>query len=794
MEDHRLPLQQSLLRNLGDGSYDRRKGAALLVQQQVKGWHGRGGTALVARVIDGFQSAFVHSPNPSHQKGGLIALAACSIGLMEGCGAAALEPHVGALLDVVLSCFEDRDARVKYYACEALYNIAQVARALVVPYFGQIFDGLIRLTTDVDSLVKKAAALLDRLLKDIVIECEGFEFDTFVVSLKDRHYLLNTNAHVRKLLLSWVDILFDVPGMDVLDLLPELLEFIFNMCGDQNHNNCLSALSSLNSFLLEVSGSEPGRLQFEAVVEVLCEQCRRGPQQRLTAITWLKEVIDLGQERLAPQFADILGAALHCISDPEAEPYARVANDKLWRLVNRTLATKEQSVDTKALLEKISRGLHSSHIGTKVVCLRWVVQVVMLVDGAPLHGHFLRPALLQQLEHPDDVVAEEAVAAIARYRLVTRPLAMLLFESPKLLETRGSLIIRLLIRFLGPSIFLELAKTLQELEGSAQPRMLEFLSLFTCLMSRALLTAPELDQLRAEVRLGDASGTFRTLFWTWCHNPVAALSLGFLGQDYELARRLVLSFSTVELTVNFPDQVSKLVQLLESPAFLPLRLELIEISSAHQTALLSSLSGLLLLLPQHSDAFKTLYTRLKSVSIWTLGKTSNSTGASNGPADAEPGRRIGALSIDAMLARFIEVRELHTEERQKMKAAEAALRQLHDRGVSSLPGADCSLVAGLCFGTVLCGSDDAPLDEEEHRTSLRGLLAQDSSAIADRLELEEGLQFVMSFENDSTAYRAKIVEVCGAGTYRCLYDDGDESELSEEQLRTALKQHPLHMC
>ena len=50
MEDHRLPLQQSLLRNLGDGSYDRRKGAALVVQQQVDkcARHGVGGRHIYA--------------------------------------------------------------------------------------------------------------------------------------------------------------------------------------------------------------------------------------------------------------------------------------------------------------------------------------------------------------------------------------------------------------------------------------------------------------------------------------------------------------------------------------------------------------------------------------------------------------------------------------------------------------------------------------------------------------------------------------------------------------------------
>ena len=42
----------------------------------------------------------------------------------------------------VLTCFEDQDARVRYYACESLYNISKVARGAVLVFFNNIFDGL----------------------------------------------------------------------------------------------------------------------------------------------------------------------------------------------------------------------------------------------------------------------------------------------------------------------------------------------------------------------------------------------------------------------------------------------------------------------------------------------------------------------------------------------------------------------------------------------------------------------------------------------------------------------------
>jgi len=44
----------------------------------------------------------------------------------------------------VLACFTDQDARVRYYACEAMYNIAKVAKGEILVYFNNIFDQLCR--------------------------------------------------------------------------------------------------------------------------------------------------------------------------------------------------------------------------------------------------------------------------------------------------------------------------------------------------------------------------------------------------------------------------------------------------------------------------------------------------------------------------------------------------------------------------------------------------------------------------------------------------------------------------
>ena len=42
----------------------------------------------------------------------------------------------------MLACFTDQDARVRYYACESMYNIAKVAKGEILLFFNDVFDAL----------------------------------------------------------------------------------------------------------------------------------------------------------------------------------------------------------------------------------------------------------------------------------------------------------------------------------------------------------------------------------------------------------------------------------------------------------------------------------------------------------------------------------------------------------------------------------------------------------------------------------------------------------------------------
>jgi vacuole morphology and inheritance protein 14 len=157
---------------------------------------------------------------------------------------------------------------------------------------------------------------------------------------------------------------------------------------------------------------------------------------------------------------------------------------------------------------------------------------------------------------------------------------------------------------------------------------------------------------------------FICLFKCWCHNSVATFSLCFLSQTYDLSAALIQKLADVNISVGYLMQIDKLIQLLESPVFIHLRLQLLEINSRKQTALLQSLYGLLMLLPQ-SQAYKTLSDRLATVSTlhMHLGnmRMKNETSASH--ADENFSK---FLNFDDLLARFESVQEKHSAFRMSL--------------------------------------------------------------------------------------------------------------------------------
>lgn len=228
------------------------------------------------------------------------------------------------------------------------------------------------------------------------------------------------------------------------------------------------------------------------------------------------------------------------------------------------------------------------------------------------------PALLKTLSDPAEAVVTrdlQLLSEISRnsddsfFTSFMVNLLKLFATDRRLLGTRGNLIIRQLCNTLSAErIYRTLADCLEKDED------IEFASIMVQNLNNNLITAPELMDLRKRLRnleVKDGRTFFQMLFRAWCHNAVATFSLCLLAQAYEQAYHLLQIFGDLEMTVDMLIQIDKLVQLLESPVFTYLRLQLLE--PDRFPYLYKCLYGLLMLLPQ-SSAFAALKNRLNSVS------------------------------------------------------------------------------------------------------------------------------------------------------------------------------------
>ena len=101
-------------------------------------------------------------------------------------------------------------------------------------------------------------------------------------------------------------------------------------------------------------------------------------------------------------------------------------------------------------------------------------------------------------------------------------------------------------------------------------------------------------------------------FPAWCYNPFAAFSLCLLSENYLLAFEITQSLAEEELSISLLLQADKLVKLLESSAFVHVRLQLLNTSSPSIVPLLQSLYALLMVLPQ-SNSYRLLQNRLNGI-------------------------------------------------------------------------------------------------------------------------------------------------------------------------------------
>lgn len=100
--------------------------------------HNQHDNARIITIIDQLVELFATPVNALHARnGGLIGLAATAIAL-----GVEISPFMERFIDPLLRCFSDPESRIRYFACESMYNIAKVSKGEILVYFNPIFDSL----------------------------------------------------------------------------------------------------------------------------------------------------------------------------------------------------------------------------------------------------------------------------------------------------------------------------------------------------------------------------------------------------------------------------------------------------------------------------------------------------------------------------------------------------------------------------------------------------------------------------------------------------------------------------
>lgn len=217
------------------------------------------------------------------------------------------------MINPILDCLLDSEPRVKYFANESLYNVVKVARGAIVPLFAEIFAALSRLVTDSDQSVKNSSELLDRLLKDIVTEnSKTFDLNAFVPMLRERIYA--NNSFARQFVISWLSVLHSVPQINLIVFLPEILDGLFHMLEDhmvEIHRMCETLL---NQFLVSIR-KNGATADMPKMSNILIGHAQSSNELiQFTAITWIREFVQLSGPDMLSFTSGIFTAILPCLS------------------------------------------------------------------------------------------------------------------------------------------------------------------------------------------------------------------------------------------------------------------------------------------------------------------------------------------------------------------------------------------------------------------------------------------------------------------------------------------------
>ncbi|KAJ3125519.1 hypothetical protein HK098_000206 [Nowakowskiella sp. JEL0407] len=464
----------------------------------------------------------------------------------------------------------------------------------------------------------------------------AFNLPRFIPLLAERVHTLN--PFTRMFLVQWIAVLDSIPDLEIIAYLPEFLDGLFQFLSDVNIDVRVETSNVLGEFLKEIAD----------VIELQRERgFLRVKGQNSQKMSLAVDFPD-GEKSHYSHTQAIPPPYIQFVPVDEGTGSASNLNEvdaSVGRGVEResdpSAYVPGQGVvlDFGKMVNILAPHLSSNDEETQATALRWINEFILLakevlIPFTPMLIDSILPSLAHSVTQIRNIAAEtnanlyrliwESQEEITVNNLVdtafledpttSSPVSKLQLDYQPIVET-------LTLQFKNDHEETRIASMewlLMLHRKSPKKVITSDETTFSALLKELSDTSEEvvkrdLDLLAQISQYSDVDGSFLfiTLYRSWCHNPVAAFSLCLLAQSYEHAANLLQIFAELEISVNLLVQIDKLVQLLESPVFTYLRLQLLEPDK--YPYLYKCMYGIMMLLPQ-SSAFATLKNRLNSVS------------------------------------------------------------------------------------------------------------------------------------------------------------------------------------
>jgi hypothetical protein len=161
--------------------------------------------------------------------GGLVSLASIAAGSRGNL----LNETVSRAVRTCCGAVVDEDSKVRFTACEALFNVLRFCKAPALYEFACIFESLGKLSVDTDMEIRQVTSSLDRQLREIVIEHLSCGGEGIQITKTIESCIVHPNVIMKQMCLNWVDVIRPLKSAGFHERLNVILPSLFSiLCSD----------------------------------------------------------------------------------------------------------------------------------------------------------------------------------------------------------------------------------------------------------------------------------------------------------------------------------------------------------------------------------------------------------------------------------------------------------------------------------------------------------------------------------------------------------------------------------